>query len=317
MSDSRYCDQDLNKATVIIPCFNVEDYIGECLNSVVLQGESVHHTYVVDNNSTDNTVKIIRGWCEANPQFVLTLLSESKPGAPAARNSPLAHVETKWIQFLDADDLLLPGKIDEQIRKFPDADVICASSQHISTDGSEQIHSPNSFIPFGLMKGESGNTCANLFSTSAILSVQGWDESLKSSQEYDLMFRIWQTGAIWALDLIPRAIIRARQSGQISHRDPAAKWIQLIELRERMLADFKARSEFNEFETFELLQSFFDQLRILAKYDLKKASVTYSRILEPIPFSPQRSDATTLAYLLCFRVLGFEYTEQLKRLLTT
>lgn len=316
MSDSRLCDHGLDKATVIIPCFNVEAYIDECLNSVALQGAAVHHTYVVDNNSTDNTVKNILSWCEAHPDFALTLMSESKPGAPAARNAPLDRIETKWIQFLDADDLLLPGKIAEQIRKFPDADVICASSQHISTDGTERMDFPHAVIPLGLMKGQSGNTCANLFSTSAILRVQGWDESLQSSQEYDLMFRIWQTGAVWTLDLTPRAIIRARQSGQISHRDPTAKWRQLIQLRERMLTEFNAGSELNEVQTFELFQSFFDQLRMLAKYDLNKAVNSYSRLLKSIPFSPQRSHATTSTYLLCFRVLGFECTERLKRLLT-
>ena len=316
MSDSRHRVQALNKATVIIPCFNVEAYIHECLDSVAHQGPSAHHTYVVDNNSTDNTVKNILSWCEANPNFSLTLLSESKQGAPAARNAPLARVETKWIQFLDADDLLLPGKIAEQIHKFPDADVICASSQHISTDGSERIDSPHAVIPLGLMKGQSGNTCANLFSTSAILLIHGWDESLRSSQEYDLMFRIWQTGVVWKLDLTPRAIIRARRSGQISQQDPAAKWQQLIQLRERMLTEFTTSTELNEFQTFQLFQSFFDQLRILAKYDLNKAASLYSRMLKPIPFTPQRSDATTIAYLLCFRVLGFKCTEQLKRLLT-
>lgn len=45
------------QATVIIPCFNVEAYIIDCLDSVELQGESVYHTFIVDNNCTDNTMK--------------------------------------------------------------------------------------------------------------------------------------------------------------------------------------------------------------------------------------------------------------------
>ena len=46
-----------NKATVIIPCFNVEAYIEECLDSVLLQRDTVLEIFVVNNNSTDNSLE--------------------------------------------------------------------------------------------------------------------------------------------------------------------------------------------------------------------------------------------------------------------
>lgn len=301
--------------TVIIPCYNVEAYIHECLDSVALQGKVVHHIYVVDNNCTDGTVNIVDKWRKANPKSPLTLLSQTKPGAPAARNLPLSRVKTKWIQFLDADDLLLPGKIEDQIRQFPKANVICASAKHLATDGSERTSIPQLDVRLGLIKGEMGNTCANLFSASSIKAIQGWNERLASSQEYDLMFRIWQAGGVFEVDLTPRATIRERHTGQISQRDPAAKWTQLVLLRERMLGSFEADSEVDESMQIEWHQSFFDVLRILAKYELGTALRFYSRVLKPIRFYPKRSDSTTSAYLLCFYFLGFEYTERLKRVL--
>lgn len=315
MNESTSSSAFLNKATVIIPCYNVEDYIKECLDSVIQQGEWVHHTYVVDNNSTDSTCNRVSEWRTANPHIPLTLLSEAKPGAPAARNAPLNLVETKWIQFLDADDLLLPRKIAEQILLFPKADVICAASQHLNPDGIQRLSTPSTTIPIGLIKGQAGNTCANLFSTRSVQSVNGWDESLKSSQEYDLMFRIWQSGAVFEVDLSARVTIRERHSGQISQRDPTAKWTQLVLLRERMLAGFKTDSRVDKSMQTEWNQSFFNLLRILAKYELDTALSSYSRVLKPIRFSPKRTDGTTRTYLLCYHVLGFEYTERLKRLL--
>ena len=129
------------------------------------------------------------------------------------------------------------------------------------------------------------------------------------------MFRIWQTGAAFEVDLTPRAVIRERHSGQISQRDPVEKWIQLVHLRERMLVDFSAGPRVDECLKTDLYQSFFDQLRSLAKYDLEAALSSYSRVLEPIRFFPRRNDTTTSTYLLCFRVLGFEYTERVKRVL--
>ena len=304
-----------DQATVIIPCYNVEGYIHECLDSVALQGDVVHHTYVVDNNSTDNTIKKVREWQKSNPYFPLTLLSETKPGAPAARNLPLSRVETKWIQFLDADDLLLPGKIEEQIRQFPKAHVICAGFQCVSLRGEKTVAHLTQNIPLALMRGTAGITSSNLFSTESVQSVKGWDESLKSSQEYDLMFRVWQTGATFKVDLTPRALIRERHIGQISQRDPAAKWTDLVLLRERMLTRFKTESKVEESISTALYQSFFDQIRNLAKYDLDTALKSYSRILKPIGFSPKRSIATTSAYVLCFHILGFEFTERLKHFL--
>ena len=60
-------------ATVIIPCYNVEDYIQDCLDSVLRQGDVVHHKFVVDNNSTHSTIAQVKAWHNAHPNFALTI----------------------------------------------------------------------------------------------------------------------------------------------------------------------------------------------------------------------------------------------------
>lgn len=307
----------MDKATVIIPCFNVEDYIKECLDAVLLQGEIVHHTFIVDNNSTDSTVSKVREWLEEHSTFPLTITEEKKPGAPAARNKPLSQIETKWIQFLDADDLLIEGKIRDQIQKFNGADVICAASKHLAIDGTERNSIPEQNIALALMKGKAGITSSNLFSTSSIVAINGWDESLKSSQEYDLMFRMWRTGAAFALDLETRALIRERHSGQISKRNARDRWIQLVRLRENMLAKFQDCVAIEDELTTELYQSFFDKLRSLAKYDLSAAQDFFDRILKPVKFCPKQSNANSAVYILLFRLLGFQGVERAKQLFTS
>ena len=299
----------MDKATVIIPCYNVEAYILDCLDSVVLQGEVVHHTYVVDNNSTDDTIKKVCEWQKSNPNFPLTLLSETKPGAPAARNLPLALVETKWIQFLDADDLLLPGKIEEQIREFPKADVICAGFQRVSLRGEKTPTLPSPNIPLALIQGAAGITSSNLFSTRSIQSVKGWDETLMSSQEYDLMFRIWKTKTQFDVDLKSRAIIRERESGQISQQNPTEKWTRLIDLRMKMLSDM-ANSVTNQQEREEMLQSIFDFVRILFPFDQKKATSIY-RELRAKGLEPKRSATSSWKYIIMMRIFGFYLTEKI------
>ena len=302
------------QATVIIPCHNVEAYIQECLDSVLLQGDVVHHTFVVDNNSTDSTISQVKAWHNANPNFALTISEEKKPGAPAARNHPLSQIETKWIQFLDADDLLIEGKIADQIQKFPQADVICAASKHLAIDGTERNSFPEPNIPLALMKGSAGITSSNLFYTSAIIAVEGWDESLKSSQEYDLMFRLWKSGTKFETDLIPRAIIRERPSGQISQRDPTEKWVQLLTLREEMFSTMVSLDEKIITDEQQFCQAIFDQIRTLAKFNRKEAMNFYERVFENKSFKPTSNAVNSKLYIVVFNLFGFQVAETIKNL---
>lgn len=318
--EKKFGGQDLKamntkqQATVIIPCFNVEAYIIDCLDSVELQGESVYHTFIVDNNCTDNTIAMVREWQEAHPAFPLTIAKQTTPGAPAARNHPLSLVKTKWVQFLDADDVLLANKISGQIKRFPDADVICAGSTHLAINGTERQSIPESNIPLALMKGQAGNTCSNLFSTNSVQAVQGWDESLKSSQEYDLMFRLWQSGGTFSVDIVPRALIRERPSGQISHRNPREKWVQLIELRLRMLTAFTTKNSIDSHHLQKSYQSFFDYLRILAKYDLHAALKYHDAHLKSINFNAKPNETSGAAYCIIYNVVGFNIAEKIKKM---
>ena len=319
--EKKFGNQDLTtmnteqQATVIIPCFNVEAYIIDCLDSVELQCESVYHTFIVDNNCTDNTIAMVREWQEAHPAFSLTIAKQTTPGAPAARNHPLSLVKTKWVQFLDADDVLLANKISDQIKRFPDADVICAGGIHVAIDGTERQSIPEPNIPLALMKGQAGITSSNLFSTTSVQTVQGWAESLKSSQEYDLMFRLWQSGGAFSVDILPRALIRERPSGQISQNDPNTRWNTFISLRMKMLEALKERN-LSEVEIGIVLQAIFDKVRILFRYDHQSAAVFFEE-LQKKGFVLEASTACSHNYVRLSRILGVIRTEKLIDFLET
>lgn len=304
----------LNLATVIIPCFNVGKYITECLESVKEQ-DLVHKTLVVDNNSQDDTVAQVKAWQLKHPDFPLTLLHENNQGAPAARNAALSFVETKWVQFLDADDLLLPNKISDQIKLYPNADVICGGASLKFLDGKEDTTAPEENIPLALIKGNAGNTCSNLFSALSIQTIQGWDETLKSSQEYDLMFRLWKAGASFSVDSTPRALIRQRVHGQISTTNRQENLKRYLKLREQMLQEFEERGVLNNQEVKICLQQIFDSLRILAKSDLSYAIELHSRIY-PKTFKPDVNATNSQLYIHLYKLFGFHLAEKTKRLAT-
>ena len=99
--------------SVVIPCYNVETYIEECLESVLKQTYSEIEIICIENNSEDRTLEKLIQFKDRFPDKII-VDHETKKGAAAARNKGLSLVRGNWIQFLDADDLLMPNKIEHQ-----------------------------------------------------------------------------------------------------------------------------------------------------------------------------------------------------------
>ena len=98
--------------SVIMPAYNAERYIAGAIRSVLSQTHQDLELLVVDNNSTDGTVGIIKGF--ADPR--LRLLHESEQGVSAARNKALAEMRGDIFCFLDADDLMPQNSIQARYR---------------------------------------------------------------------------------------------------------------------------------------------------------------------------------------------------------
>lgn len=300
--------------TVIIPCFNVERFIAEALDSVLAQGAVVEKVYCVDNGSQDGTVDAVEQWIVAHPDFPIVLEHEPRRGACAARNRPLERVTTEWIQYLDADDLLLPGKLAAQVRDAGDADVVYEQTIHRAVDGSELTKVPLAEVEVGLMAGNLGNTCTNLWRTSKLVEVGGWDAALASSQEYDLMLRIYQASGRFVNLPGMRTVVRERATGQISQGDPVKRWRQLVAVQARMFEVFRSRSVDPE-RMGAVHQAFFGGLRTLFPYDEEYAVELWQRYLAPSGFQPRTSALNTTSYVWTYRLLGFRGAERMKAML--
>ncbi|NBJ82304.1 glycosyltransferase family 2 protein [bacterium 1XD42-94] len=107
--------------TIIVPAYNVEKYVGQCLNSLVKQTVDNHKVIVVDDGSKDeHTSRICREFAEQYPEMITYLRQENK-GLGAARNTGLALVDTEYVGFLDSDDWLTPNyveRVTEELENF-------------------------------------------------------------------------------------------------------------------------------------------------------------------------------------------------------
>lgn len=222
------------RVSVIIPCFNVESYIEECIDSVLNQNYNDIEIICIDNNSSDETLSKLQELKYAHPQLIVD--SELKPGANAARNKGLSHANGEWIQFLDADDLILPDKIEHQLLLIHSCKIvpafIAAAYTAQTIDGNTTIIHPDTENPhLGVFTNRAGITSGNLWSRKALAAVSDWNDELLSSQEADLMMRLVLNGGKILSDRTPKTIVRERESGQISKKNPSARWKQYIDVR--------------------------------------------------------------------------------------
>lgn len=111
--------------TVIIPCFNMQDYIEETVLSIMAQTHPLIECIVVDDGSTDKSAEIIHMMIQQFPN--VSYVSQQNQGPSVARNTGIRNAKGKYIQFLDGDDLLMPDKIKDQVNYFAlntDTDII-------------------------------------------------------------------------------------------------------------------------------------------------------------------------------------------------
>lgn len=91
--------------SVIVPVYNVETYLSECLESLVGQTLQEMELIVVDDGSTDSSPEILAAYAARDPRFVL-LQTHSNGGPGAARNRGIAAATGRYITFLDSDDTI-------------------------------------------------------------------------------------------------------------------------------------------------------------------------------------------------------------------
>ena len=297
--------------SVVIPCYNVEEYIWECLESIRLQTYQKLEIICVDNNSTDATSSIVDRFKRTFPELEVLLIKEDKPGAPCARNKGLANAKGSLIQFLDADDLLLSTKIERQVGVIKGAggcDFVSGAYVRKYYNGNEQIVSIPLIDPWtSLPMVQLGITSSNLFHKDMLLRIGGWKEGLRSSQEYDLMFRLLKKGARVVFDNEPLTVVRERISGSITQTDIIGNNLRrldhLCEIRQYVYSA-KLGSE----RLLAVEQAIFQEIRRIYKVDKSLATKKFENLFDVTP-KISSSDSTSRIYVSVYNVFGFKIAQ--------
>ena len=104
--------------SIIIPAYNAQEWIADTVQSAIAQTWPAKEIIIVDDGSRDRTAEIARRF--ASKQVLV--VSKENQGAAAARNHGLRLSQGDYIQWLDADDLLAPDKIERQLAALREID---------------------------------------------------------------------------------------------------------------------------------------------------------------------------------------------------
>lgn len=193
--------------TVIVPAYNAEKYLADCLDSV-LEQRTRHsvRVVVVDDGSTDRTPRLLEAYSR-RPD--VTVITQRNGGFSAARNAALARLRGRYVMFLDADDRLLPGAVDALMDKALalDADIVEGGFERFDDGGR-------------VWKGEVGVTGDGV--RASTLSGYPWGKVYKSQLFADVQFPVgyWFEDTLGPYVVYPRALRRAVVSAVVyAYRD--------------------------------------------------------------------------------------------------
>ena len=120
----------MKKVSVIIPVYNVENYLRKCLNSLVNQTLKDIEIIVVNDGTLDNSQEIIDEYVKKYPKKVVSIIQENG-GQGAARNTGLLHAKGEYIGYVDSDDYVEENMYEELYKKAKEEDsdiVICGNN---------------------------------------------------------------------------------------------------------------------------------------------------------------------------------------------
>lgn len=112
------------EVSVIIPVYNVEEYLEECLNSVINQTLNDIEIICINDGSTDNSLKILKDFAKRDNR--IKVFNQKNKGAGATRNWAMKHANGKYVSFIDSDDYIREDALELWYKNisFNESDVV-------------------------------------------------------------------------------------------------------------------------------------------------------------------------------------------------
>lgn len=206
--------------TVVMPAFNAERYIGDALRSIRDQTLRAVEVVVIDDGSTDGTLREVE---KLSREIDVTVLQQKNAGPSAARNAGIRRARGRYCAFLDADDIMLPELLEAQATLLDADPAVGIVITDVTTfDEHGVVHrarwtlpTPFDGTPLDRLAEENFvTTSATMAPVRCLLEAGLFPEDRRVAEDYELWLRL---ASRWKMAFIDRPLVRYRYtSGSLS-----------------------------------------------------------------------------------------------------
>ncbi len=300
--------------SILIPCHNAERFVGEAIRSALAQSWAEKEVIVVDDGSTDGSLDVIRSFGER-------IRWETGPnrGGNAARNRLLDLATGEWLQYLDADDFLLPSKIEAQMRfiqEHPEVDVAYGPSvMQYEQEGAarqEILPIPEPRDPWALLAlWKLPQTGSPLWRKAAVVGVGGWSADQPVCQEHELYLRLLKSGKSFAYVDDAGSVYRQWSDGTVCRRDVPNTYRHRLAITREAEDFLLEHGEMTPLRRRAFDRAYLACARIIWTFDRSWASEIMAHVEKANGgrFRPEREQVPGM-YRSLYRLFGFHTAER-------
>lgn len=239
------------KVSVVVPVFNTEKYLPRCLDSLVGQTLRGIEVLMVDNNSTDASLKIAREYARRYPGIV-KILECKKTGVSAARNAGMRAARGEYLAFCDSDDYVDPRMLELMYGRTDNAvvDLVVCDYYLDNQEGGVQPVS-------GGLENRSKNMVKNYLSS---ITVAPWNKLVRRSMIIDNEL-FFEEGIIYEdLAVVPTYILYAKECVQV--KEPLYHYV----CRSGSIINSTRKPNMDIFPALDRLYEYFERKNAVDKY---------------------------------------------------
>ncbi|MBM6993653.1 MAG: glycosyltransferase [Prevotella sp.] len=212
--------------SIIMPMYNSAKYVGEAIDSVLSQTYTFWELLVVDDGSTDDSVQIVKRYCQQDSRIRLLFNTNHIQQPSAPRNAGLCEAQGQFIAFLDSDDCWLPAKLNEQLKLFADHGVAAVYSNYekMAEDGKRSnrvVRAPESVSYDQLLYGNVIGNLTGIYDRNKVGTVNILDIH---HEDYAMWLAILAKGFIARNTNTVTALYRLRPSSITSNKLKVLSW---------------------------------------------------------------------------------------------
>jgi glycosyltransferase involved in cell wall biosynthesis len=303
----------MSVVSILIPCYNADRWIAQAIESALAQTYPYKEVIVVDDGSSDRSLEVIQLYGDR-----IRWETQVNQGGNATRNRLLELSSGQWLQYLDADDYLLPHKVEQQVQflsKSLETDIIYGSSVYEYWEG-ESVRQDVLPIPLPhdpwilLARWFLPQTGSPLWRRQAIVDVGGWKIGQPCCQEHELYLRLLMAGKVFRYSESAGSVYRQWSEGTVCKRDQPEVFRQRLRIEDRLEQYLQVNDLLTKERQYAINQARFECARKIWLFDQDWANQVITQIrVRDRNFIPS-GQAAPASYRFIYQTFRFQFAER-------